>query len=304
MPNELAAPSAPHQLAAASPLAFLQSAIATFDGIEKVAGLMAKMGTMPAHLQGKPADCFRIVVQSAKWGMDPFAVAECTSLVHGRLCYEGKLVAAVLRATGAIEGRLTYEITGKGQDASIVVTGTPRGGAPCSVSGTVKEWATTHAGSPWAKQPETMLVYRGTRQWARLYAPESLLGVYTPDEREDVREVEAVVTGSVPEAKPGKDRDAEPEAGTPFQRHSEAVHDQAAAAPAAPAAPTAKELNEAAIALHGAFKGKATDELKAITKQLGIEKISACPAERIAECLALVKAAHAKLAAAPQAGAQ
>ncbi len=183
--------------ATGSSLGFLENAITTFEGVERLAACMAKCGTLPQHLQGKPSDCFRIVVQAAKWRMDPFAVAECTSLVHGRMCYEGKLVAAVLQAMGAIEGRLTYEITGKGQDASIVVTGTPKGAKkPASLSGSVKEWRTTHNGSPWEKQPETMLVYRGTRQWARLYAPEAILGVYTPDEAEEIRTVEATVVGT------------------------------------------------------------------------------------------------------------
>ncbi len=174
-------------------LSFLDSAVQTFDGIDKVAKLMAQMGTMPKHLVGKPADCFRIVIQAAKWRMDPFAVAECTSLVHGRMCYEGKLVAAVLRSTGAIEGRLEYKIEGTGKNATITITGTPRGGKPEVLKGSVKEWETTHEGSPWAKQPETMLVYRGTRQWARLYAPEAILGVVTPDEAEDIREVVGTV---------------------------------------------------------------------------------------------------------------
>lgn len=186
-------------------LGFLESAAKTFEGIERIAALMAKMGTMPAHVQSKPADCFRIVVQAAKWGMDPFAVAECTALVHGRLCYEGKLVAAVLHVTGAIEGRLEYDIQGKGQAASITITGTPRGGKPQILRGTVQEWKTTHNGSPWEKQPETMLVYRGTRQWARLYAPEALLGVYTPDEIEEPRTVEATIHD---DPKPAKVRDS------------------------------------------------------------------------------------------------
>lgn len=189
-----------------SSLGFLENAITTFEGVERLAACMAKCGTLPQHLQGKPSDCFRIVVQAAKWRMDPFAVAECTSLVHGRMCYEGKLVAAVLQAMGAIEGRLTYEISGKGQDASIVVTGTPKGAKkPAVLNGSVKEWRTHGNGSPWDKQPETQLVYRGTRQWARLYAPEAILGVYTPDEAEEIRTVEATVVGTdLPPTEPAR----------------------------------------------------------------------------------------------------
>jgi hypothetical protein len=189
-------------------LQFIADAVRTFQGVQQLANVISSMESSPSHLRGKPADCFRVTVQAVKWRMDPFAVAECTSLVHGRLCYEGKLVAAVLRSMGAIVGRLEHEITGKGQDAAITITGMPKGGKkPCSVSGTVREWRTigkdkngNRIDNAWDKQPETMLVYRGTRQWARLFTPEAILGVYTPDELEDVREVEATVVHTDPPA--------------------------------------------------------------------------------------------------------
>jgi hypothetical protein len=93
---------------------------------------------------------------------------------------------------GAITGRLNYKIEGKGQDARITVTGTPKGGEECTLTGSVREWRTNGNGSPWDKQPETQLIYRGTRQWARLYAPEALLGVYTPDEAKEIIDAEVI----------------------------------------------------------------------------------------------------------------
>jgi hypothetical protein len=160
----------------------------------QLADVMAKANLVPDHLRGKPGDCLLIVMQAQRWGMDAVSVAQSTSVVHGKLCYEGKLVAAALYAMGAVDGRLHYEISGTGQGASIVVTGTPRGGnGPQSVSGKVADWRTygkdkqgNRIDNAWDKMPEDMLVYRGTRQWARRYAPEALLGVYTPDEIEDV----------------------------------------------------------------------------------------------------------------------
>lgn len=198
-PNALTAAAQPAELG------FLSAAVATFDGVQRLADLMAKCGTLPDHLKNKPADCFRIVVQAAKWAMDPFVVAECTSLVHGRLCYEGKIVAAALLNRGI--GRLDYEITGKGAASSIVVTGVPKGGKqPKTVSGSVADWRTKtikdgrELPNNWDKDPHSMLVYRGTRQWARLWAPEVMAGVYTSDEMEEVREVEATVVGTDPPA--------------------------------------------------------------------------------------------------------
>lgn len=193
----------------------------SFERAEQIAGLMSRMGTMPQHLVGKPADCFRIVVQSGKWGMDPFAVAECTSLVHGRMCFEGKLVAAVLKAMNALDGRLKFKIEGEGQKSKITVTGRPRGhDEDCVLHGTVEGWR-THTKhkeghtipNNWDKDPHSQLIYRGTRQWARLYTPEALMGIYTPDEMDEIRTVEAEVVSStthtnVPDAKPAKTRKA------------------------------------------------------------------------------------------------
>lgn len=269
-------------------LGFLQAAVTTFEGVQKLAELMARMGTMPAHLQGKPADCFRVVVQAAKWRMDPFAVAECTSLVHGRMCYEGKLVAAVLTAMNAIEGRLHYEISGKGQDASIVITGTARGSKPQSLSGTVKEWRTygkdkngNRIDNAWDKIPEDMLVYRGTRQWARRYAPEAVLGVYTPDEAEEIREVEATVHDAVPAPKAATRR--------VIKEAAPARGDAADAGTAAPAAVEQPAETTPAAGGEGALEGGAQASAPAAGERPAAETAPAteqAPTQKTISCAA------------------
>lgn len=149
-----------------------------------LADIMAKASLIPDHLRNKPGDCLLIVMQAQRWGMDAVSVAQCTSVVRGKLCYEGKLVAAALYAMGAIDGRLRYEFSGSGDARKVVVSGKPRGtGVDQTVEGTVADWKTDNGN--WKKSPDDMLVYRGTRQWARRYAPEALLGVYTPDEMEE-----------------------------------------------------------------------------------------------------------------------
>ena len=182
----------------------------SFEAAGKIAALMAKVGTMPVHLKDKPADCFRIVVQSAKWQMDPFAVGECTSLVHGRLCYEGKLVHAVLISMGAIKGQLNFEYDGK-EDTdlrSVIVTGSLADGQVKTIKGMVKDWKTTGNGSPWKPGAyDRQLAYRGTREWARIWAPQAVLGVYTPDEIKEEKTVEHEVVATVHDApKIGKAR--------------------------------------------------------------------------------------------------
>lgn len=169
-----------------------------------LAEIMSKANLLPDHLRGKPGDCLLVIMQAQRWNMDPVSVAQCTSVVRGKLCYEGKLVAAALYATGAIDGRLRYEFSGEGDRRQVRVIGRPRGtGADQEVVGTVADWKTENGN--WKKSPDDMLVYRGTRQWARRYAPKALLGVYTPDELEDAEPQRATVSQAQPAAYPAED---------------------------------------------------------------------------------------------------
>lgn len=173
----------------------------------ELANVMSAANLIPEHLRGKPGDCLLIVMQAQRWGMDAVSVAQATSVVRGKLCYEGKLVAAALYAMSAIDGRLRYDFSGSGEARRVKVSGTPRGAkVEQTVEGTVADWRTSN--DNWKKSPDDMLVYRGTRQWARRYAPEALLGVYTPDEMEaEVVEARVIPADSVPTRQPYPDAD-------------------------------------------------------------------------------------------------
>jgi hypothetical protein len=103
--------------------------------------------------------------------------------VHGRLGFEGKVIAAVINASGVLDGDLDYIYSGDKGTAGrkVVVRGTLAGtGEVKEVDGTVAEWATENEN--WKKSPDQMLAYRGAREWARRWKPQILLGVYGEDE--------------------------------------------------------------------------------------------------------------------------
>jgi hypothetical protein len=189
-------------------LAFLEDAMRTMQGVSEFSKMMAQCGTMPDHLKDKPGECFRVVVQAAQWGMNPYTVADCTSLVHGRLCYEGKLVHAVLQAMGAIKGSLDFELSGKERtdQRTVTVVGVLRDGREKRISGTVADWKTEHKGSPWGRPGnyDRQLCYRGAREWARIYAPQALMGVYTPDEMVEAEPRDAEVMAVHDDAPPAR----------------------------------------------------------------------------------------------------
>ncbi|WP_312619135.1 hypothetical protein [Agrobacterium pusense] len=194
-----------------------------FEHMHRVATVMARSTLMPEslYMEGKANDkrplpydtiisnCFLVVNQAVRWGLDPFAVAQCVSVVHGKLCYEGKLVAAVLQAKLGMN--LHHHITGSGDDTRIYMSDKPfneevtvgdstgplvsflkpgiRIPGVRLFDGSVAEWKTTGTNSPWSpKNFPRMLIYRGTRDWCRIYEPATMLGVYTDDEMVDMED--------------------------------------------------------------------------------------------------------------------
>lgn len=256
----------------------------SFAAAMQIAELMATCGTLPKHLANK-GDCFRVVVQAAKWRMDPFAVAECTSLVHGRMCYEGKLVAAVLSSMNSIEGRLQYDVTGTGQAMSIKVTGKVRGGRVEVYEGTVEKlrshtWKDgKEIKNAWDADPHSMLIYRATRQWARLYAPEAIMGIYTTDEMEDAREVHGTVVATEP-AQPTPPRTTQAPL-PPQPPESAEVREGKDPKPAAAKA-SAHPAIEAARGLYKALgKDKGGPVVSRLAKLHGGEQPASVPADKL-----------------------
>lgn len=152
----------------------------SLEAAMNLANLMASAKLVPLHLQKSPGDCLLVINQACRWGLDPMTVAQSTCVVSGKLCYEGKLVAAVLVSTGAIKGRPDYEFSGEGDNRTIKISAMTNDGKVRTLTGTVKDWKSNNR--YWQSQPDDMLIYRGIRQWARRYAPEAMLGIYTPDE--------------------------------------------------------------------------------------------------------------------------
>jgi hypothetical protein len=160
----------------------------SFDRVMTLADTMARGKTsIPEHLRGNAADCAAIVMQALQWGMNPFAVAQKTHIVSGKLGYEAQLVNAVLQSTGAIHGRFHYEYKGEGENLSCRVAAIPNGEREL-VWG---EWLTlnqiTIRNSPlWKTNQKQQIGYLQVKNWGRAFCPGAILGVYTPDELETI----------------------------------------------------------------------------------------------------------------------
>lgn len=176
----------------------------------KLAELMAGSGLVPEKLQKKPGDCLMIIMQAIRWEMDPFAVAQECSVIQGKLMYSGKLVAAVVNARGNLSKRLSFSYAGSGDARTVTVSGQRHGeSTPRVVDAILRDAKTSN--TMWVKQPDQQLAYHGARKWARLHAPELMLGVGSPEEwdEETVDEEQRQVSRDI--VQPGDYDDGIPE---------------------------------------------------------------------------------------------
>jgi hypothetical protein len=179
----------------------------------KLADVMATgRATLPKHFNSNPADCLAVIMQAMQWQMNPFAVAQKTHLVNGVLGYEAQLVNAVITSCAPVKDRLHYEWFGdwtkvvgkfviktgdKGEyrqpgwkladeeGLGVRVWATFRGEEEPRVLELLLAQARTRNSTLWADDPRQQLAYLATKRWSRLYCPDVILGVYSPDELED-----------------------------------------------------------------------------------------------------------------------
>ena len=216
-----------------SPVAGSTSSIAllmderSMDKLMRVADMMASAKTtVPTHFRGSPGDCLAVCMQAATWNMNPFAVAQKTHLVNGTLGYEAQLVSAVINNSGAVKDRFHFEWYGpwervigkftvkRGEKGEYRVPGwsmADEEGCGIRVWATIKgeteprelslllAQARVRNSTLWADDPKQQLAYLAQKRWARLYAPDVILGVYTPDEFEQPAPVDM---GRVDEVRP------------------------------------------------------------------------------------------------------
>ncbi len=171
---------------------------ARFDQAQRVALTMARSTLTPQHLtrdksgvftlEQVVANCFRIVNQALRWGMDPFAVMDETYFVQGRMGYQGKLVVAVVNTRAGLKSRLTATYEGVGDNRKVTVSGTFSGEMePRTVEWTVAQ-GKTEGNAMWKKDPDQKLFYSAAMRWARRHCPEVVLGVSIVEDLETIAE--------------------------------------------------------------------------------------------------------------------
>lgn len=159
-----------------------------FTQMTKLAEVMSTDLCLPAHLKGNMGGCLRIVEVSYRVGQSPYAIADSTYFVGGRLAMDGKLIAALINSHPSIDGSLHYKYEGdiKKPDEFFVVVSARKVKEveDRTIKVSLRQGLQDSKGAQkrWESDPEQMLAYYGGRVWARRHAPEVIMGLYAPEE--------------------------------------------------------------------------------------------------------------------------
>jgi hypothetical protein len=185
--------------------------------------------TLPDAYRNNPANCLAVVMKAVVWKMDPFAIAQKTHFINGNIGYEAQLVSAVISASGVTKGAFNYEFFGPWENVigkfeiknstkdgktseyrvpgwkladeegiGVKISATLRGEDQPRTLDLLLAQARTRNSTMWADDPKQQLCYLAQKKWARLFSPGVILGVYTPDEADEMvpKEVDVTATGS------------------------------------------------------------------------------------------------------------
>lgn len=180
---------------------------AGFDLLQRQAKVFANSDLLPPQFKNNLPNCIIGMEMARRMGANPMAVFQNLYIVHGKPGWSSTFIIASINSGGRFTP-LRFEFqSAQGKDDW-----------GCRAFATEKEtnerldgpwvtWAMAKAegwvdksGSKWKTMPELMFRYRAATFWGRLYCPETLMGMQTAEELEDI-----TATARIANAKPVQD---------------------------------------------------------------------------------------------------
>lgn len=163
----------------------------TMNDVMEFAKMMAVSKlAVPPLLRDQVGVCLAVTIQAIEWRMSPFAVASKAYMVNDKLAYESQLIHAVIEHRAPIIGRLKHSYIGEGDKRQCKVWALVRGeDTPLEYTSPYISAITPKNSPLWKSKPDLQLYYNTSRDWARVYFPDVIMGVYSDDEIEAISEV-------------------------------------------------------------------------------------------------------------------
>lgn len=171
----------------------------------RTANMLSKSGLVPDSYRGSPENCLVAIDISNRLGLSPIMVMQNLYIVKGKPSWSGSFCAAAVNGSGRFSP-LEFVFVGEPGTMShgCYARARRRSNDTLCVSDTVTmqmaadEGWLSKPGSKWKTMPIQMMQYRAAAFFARIHCPDTLLGIYTYEEIQDLngyeQEAKVVVT--------------------------------------------------------------------------------------------------------------
>ena len=189
-----------------------------FQKLFDIGKMFASSQLVPQNYQNKPMDCAIAVDMANRIGVSPMMVMQNLYVVKGKPTWSGQACMSMIRGCSDFKNVRPVYTGEKGKDswgcyirAVDRETGEIIKGTEVTIEMAKKEgWYSKpdrygNETSKWQTIPEQMLAYRAAAFFARVYIPNSLMGVCVEGEPEDMEPAreEATLPEGIPELKAG-----------------------------------------------------------------------------------------------------
>lgn len=177
-----------------------------FKNIFDIGKMFASSQLVPQNYQGKAMDCTIAVDMANRMGVSPMMVMQNLYVVKGKPQWSGQACMSLIRGSGEFKNVRPVYTGEKNTDswgcyirAEDKVTGEIVNGTEITIAMAKAEgWYSKpdkygKETSKWQTMPEQMLAYRAAAFFARVYVPNSLMGVSVEGEVEDIAKTETII---------------------------------------------------------------------------------------------------------------
>lgn len=177
-----------------------------FKNIFDIGKMFASSQLVPQNYQGKAMDCTIAVDMANRMGVSPMMVMQNLYVVKGKPQWSGQACMSLIRGSGEFKNVRPVYTGEKNTDswgcyirAEDKITGEIVKGTEVTIAMAKAEgWYSKpdkygKETSKWQTMPEQMLAYRAAAFFARVYVPNSLMGVSVEGEVEDIAKTETII---------------------------------------------------------------------------------------------------------------
>ena len=170
-----------------------------FQKLFDIGKMFASSELIPQNYQKKPMDCAIAVDIANRMGVSPMFVMQNLNVIKGKPTWSGQACMSMIRASKEFKSsRPVYTGERKTDSWGCYIraidteTGEIVNGTEVTIEMAKKEgWYSKpdrygNETSKWQTMPEQMLAYRAAAFFARVYIPNSLMGMYVEGEPEDM----------------------------------------------------------------------------------------------------------------------